>query len=140
MAFTEPQRVQIRLMLGYPDVFRSYNPRLEGVFDVIGSRPDTQAAVVDLLTKIAALDLQLGTILSLAGLKRAEDVEWYQALNTKMSAPMQAVATLGRIYIGRMSALMGVPIYSDFFGTGGYAGDNYMGIGNQQSGGVIPLG
>lgn len=140
MAFTDGQRVQIRLVLGYPDVFRYYNPRLESCFDVIGGRPDTQAAVEDLLTKIAALDTKLGAIINLAGLKRAEDVEWFQAMNAKMSAPMTAVATLGRIYISRLSSLMGVPIWGDFFGEGGYAGDAYIGAGNQRSGGMIPLG
>mgnify|MGYP003534394906 FL=1 len=141
MAFTEAQRVKLRKFLGYPVVFRSYNPRLESAFDVIGGRPDTQASVEDLITKIDAVDLTLASALSLAGLKRAEEVEWYQAMSGKgISAPMAAAMAQGRMLIGRLSTTFGVPVESDYFGSGGYSGDNFMGAGMQRSGGMIPLG
>lgn len=141
MAFTEPQRVKLRAFLGYPDVFRQYNPRLESDFDVIGGRPDTQAYIETLITAIDAVDAVVNNALSLAGLRRAEEVEWYQAaVANGNSAPMEAACARGRVLVGRLSTAMGVPIYSDYFGKGGYAGDNYMGAGNQRSGGMIPLG
>lgn len=141
MAFTEAQRVDLRKYLGYPDVYRQYNPRLESAFDVIGGRPDTQASIEALMVKIAAVDLAFSNALSLAGLKRAEEVEWYQAMVGKgISAPMAAAMALGRILIGRLSTTFGVPVYSDYFGPGGYSGDAYMGPGMQRSGGMTPLG
>lgn len=141
MAFTEAQRVKLRKFLGYPDVYRQYNPRLESAFDVIGGRADTQASVEDLITKIDAVDLSLTNALALAGLKRAEEVEWYQAMSGKgISAPMAAAIAQGKMLIGRLSTTFGVPIYSDYFGIGGYPGDAYMGTGNQRSGGMTPLG
>lgn len=140
MAFTEGQKVTLRLLLGYPDIFRQHNPRLESVFDVIGARPETQAVIVDLIDKVAAIDPQLVSLLQFAGLKRAEDVEWYQNLSSKWSAPQEAVRAQGRMLIGRISRLMGVPILGDYFGTGGYPGDWFMGSSNQMSGGILPLG
>jgi hypothetical protein len=140
MAFTEGQKVTLRLLLGYPDIFRQHNPRLESVFDIIGERPETQAAVETLIEAVVDFDPQLVSLLQFAGLKRAEDVEWYQNLSSKWSAPQEAVRSHGRMLIGRISRLMGVPILGDYFGTGGYPGDWFMGSGNQMSGGVVPLG
>lgn len=141
MAFTEAQRVKLRAYLGYPDVYRQYNPRLESAFDVIGGRPDTQASIEALLTAIAAVDTTLTNLLALAGLKRAEEVEWYQAMSGNgNSAPMEAACRQGRRLIGRLSTAFGVPVMGDYFGSGGYQGDNFMGPGFQQSGGVTPLG
>jgi hypothetical protein len=141
MAFTEAQRVKIRAYLGYPDVYRQYNPRLESAFDVIGGRSDTQTYVENLLTKLDALDLSLTNLLALAGLRRAEEVEWYQAMSANgNSAPMEAACAQGRRLVGRLSTAFGVPVYSDYFGKGGYPGDAYMGPGMQQSGGIVPLG
>lgn len=141
MAFTESQKVTLRLLLGYPDVFRQHNPRLEGVFATIGARPDTQTAIEDLLTKIATIEPQIASLLGTAGLKRAEEVEWFQAFAGSWSAPQEAVATVGRMYIARISRLMGVPVLGDYFGTQGFPGDWFMAPSNQTSGGgLIPLG
>lgn len=141
MAFTEAQKVTLRLLLGYPDVFRQHNPRLEGVFATVGARPDTQAVVEGILTKIAEIDPQIVDLLGTAGLKRAEDVEWFQAFSGKWSAPQEAVAAVGRMHIARLSTIFGVPILADYFGSQGFPGDWYMAGPNQTSGGgMFPLG
>lgn len=140
MAFTDTQKAKLRMFLGYPDVFRQYNPRLESVFDVIGARPEVQTLVEDLITRIEAADAAITSALDYAGLKRAEDVEWYQAA-TKFSAPQDAARALGKMLVGRLSGMMGVPPWRDYFGTEGYPGDAFMSTGNQMTGGgMIPLG
>ena len=39
MAFTDDQLTMIRQVLGYPDVFRQYDPRLESAFVSVGNLP-----------------------------------------------------------------------------------------------------
>lgn len=125
MAFTEAQKVKLRQYLGYPDVYRDANPRLESAFSVIGERPDTQAAVEVILTSLAAVELSITAALSTAGLKRAEDIEWYQA--GAAGSQIEGRRSEGRAHCSRLSIMFGVPILCDAFGRSGYQGDGYMG-------------
>jgi hypothetical protein len=52
---------------------------------------------------------------------------------------MSAKAAEGRRFASRLSILFGVPLWSNYFGTGGYAGDAFMGI-RHQYGGPLKLG
>lgn len=136
MAFTEAQKVKLRVYLGYPDTYQQANTRLESAIDVIGGRAATQTEVESVLASLAAVETSLASSLSSAGLKRAEDVEWYEG--SSGSAAIDQKRSEGRRYCSRLSIIFGVPLAGDYFGSRGYEGDNWMGVGHQY--GVIPLG
>jgi hypothetical protein len=134
MAFTDAQKAKIRRYLGYPDVFRYANSRLESAIDVIGARAEVQALVEADLTALEAIDAKLLTVASSqGGLKRIDDIEFYEG---------QAVSQIrsdGRRLAGRLSITFGVPLAGDVFGTAGYTGDEWS-RGQTQNGGMFPLG
>lgn len=136
MAFTEAQKVKIRFYLGFPDTFQQNNTRLESAFDVIGGRPDVQAFVETILASLATVETSVASSLSSAGLKRAEDIEWYQSGSG--SAAISQKLSEGRRYCARLSIVFGVPLVGDAFGTRGFEGDSWMGRSFQY--GVVPLG
>lgn len=138
MAFTETQKSQIRLALGFPDVFLDNNSRLESAIELVGGRPSTQAIVDGLLTAVVAVSTELAASLSFAGLKRAEDVEWY-GNGAGGSAVIDQKRSSGRQLCAQISIIFGVPIVADMFGERGYTGDRWMSA-PFQMGGVIPLG
>lgn len=76
MALTATEVTTIRRLLGYADRNREAYWSLEAVAASITA--ETETAVRDLLTKVATLETQLVSLGSRAGLKRAEDVEFYQ--------------------------------------------------------------
>ena len=134
MAFTEAQKVQIRGYLGYPDVFRYANPRLESALEVVGSRPETQASVEALLGQLADLQTRFGAQLSTSGVKKVDEIEFFEI------GPIAALCTFGRMLCGQLSTLFGVPLASDAFGPGGYSGDWFMGASFQYGGGLMSVG
>jgi hypothetical protein len=125
-----------RMYLGYPSNFRYLNYRLEGAMDTAGKDPDVPDMVRTALSGLATVESKILTIsTNTAGLKRVDEIEFYQ--NSQISE----VRSVGRMYVTRISVLLGVPIYSDIFGTKGYLGDRYSagGLANK-SGNIIPLG
>lgn len=150
MAFTNAQKVQIRKWLGYPSIFRYKDVRLESAIEVVGDDPDAQAEVEAVLARLAtgddSVESQLDDALGTAGLKRAEDVEWYQAGSETSAGANGATAQQaalehgGRILCSRLSQLFGVPLYGDAYGTKGYPGDQFTGKAHQYGGGVIRMG
>jgi len=137
MAFTEAQRSQIRLALGYPDLFLDVNCRLESAMDVVGERAAAKAQVDAILTSLTAVSTSLSSSLSSAGLKRAEDIEWYP--DGSGSAAIGQKRAEGRRFCAQLSIIFGVPIMGDMFGSAGYTGDAWMAT-TFQYGGPIPLG
>jgi hypothetical protein len=139
--FTLAQQAQIRQYLGYADLYRYKNTRLEGVIAGVGTiGPDAVALVVADLAAIAQIEAKiLETTISITNVKKVDDVEFFPALQG-----MKMIRTLGRMYVGRISITVGVPIYSDIFGTQGYLGDTYSasGLGSPGlgRGGVTRLG
>lgn len=146
MAFTETQRVQIRHYLGFPDVFRTANTRLESAMDVIGGRPDTQALVESIMAEIAAGLLALNPsnasgLQTRAGIKRVDEVEFFgDAKSGTTNAAADEMRKLVRSYIGRLSVLMGIPVVHDILGGSGYTLDSWGSEGFQSGGNIIPLG
>lgn len=134
-ALTAAQKAQIRLYLGYPSLFRYKDTRLESTFDALD-----QEAIDLIATNLAAIQVVetaiVGVEINKAGLKRADDIEFYNGKS------MSEIKSYGRMYVSRVSIVLGVPIYSDVFGTQGYLGDKYTGILGMPSGaaGRIKLG
>ncbi len=135
MAFTDAQKAKIRRYLGYPDVFRYANTRLESAIDVVGGRAEVQALVEADLAALDTIDAKLSSVASSqGGLKRIDDIEFYEG---------QAVSQIrsdGRRMAGRLSITFGVPIEGDVFGSGGYTGDGWSGACHQYGGGMFRLG
>jgi hypothetical protein len=150
MAFTEAQRVQIRFYLGFTDLFRDHNSRMESAMDVVGDRPATQAQIelilASLVTAEAALQSAVTSVssgTSTGGIKKVDEVEFYQASTSSSSSTddkaIENARRNCRMYAGRLSIMLGVPLVGDVFGGLGYQGDCWMGRGFQ-GGGEIPLG
>ena len=141
MALTATQQAQIRQYLGYPDLFRYKNVRLEGA--ITGNlSADAEALIVAQLAQLVTIDAALvsGTGLTSAGIKKVDEVEFFGAMVT-----INTLRALGRTVAGRISTTLGVPFYSDYFGPGGYPGDAYSDIlgmpgSGGERGGSIPLG
>lgn len=133
MAFMDAQKAQIRRYLGFPDVFRYANTRLESAMDVVGGRAEVQAQVETDLAAIAAVESKLTEALTSAGIKKVDEVEFFEAGQRK------ALRDEGRRMCGRLSITMGVPLAADAFGDTGYTGDSWMGPSGQY-GGMFPCG
>ncbi len=141
MAFTSAQASAIRFVLGYPDLHRYRNTRLEAAIEVVGNDADASARVIALLTEIATINgsTYFANLLGMAGLKKADEVEWYPWTQGGASAPTAAAVHRGRMLCAQVSIIFGVPIANDIFSTAGYtSGDGWMGRVNQY--GVFPLG
>ena len=133
MAFTNAERVKIRQLIGFPSVLLDRNSRLESAMDLIGADVDGAAAARAIMVNAATTDAALLVAQGDAGLKRAEDLEWYQ------SEEFRSLSSEGRRYCSQLSMLFGVPLVGDYYGTGGYRGDDWAGS-SFQYGGAIPLG
>lgn len=120
MAFTLTQKAKIRHGLGYPQVYREANPRLEGALDVVGADAEASAIVVDLLAKIDAAIVDFANSAKSAGIRTLDkdDVGFFDK-----NSVMSGNADLGRVWTARLSIIMGVPIANDIFGRRGYGGD-----------------
>lgn len=132
MAFTEAQRVSLRTFLGYPDTFTGQDTSLEAAFDVVGTRPATQAAVEDLLARLARIESSLDEAVDNAGLKRAEDIAWYPD-----GAEFDSKCDAGRRHCARLSVIFNVPIMNDAFGQVGYSSEDQP---HTASGGLFGMG
>jgi hypothetical protein len=140
MALTATQQAQIRQFLGYPDLFRYKNVRLEGAINGNLSA-EAEALIVTQLTQLAAIDTALvsGVGIKSAGIKKADEVEFFGAMVT-----INSLRSLGRMVAGRIGTTLGVPFFSDYWSAAGYPGDSYSNIlgngGAGNGGGSIPLG
>lgn len=139
MAFSEAQKVKIRLFLGFPDVFRDGNSRLESAITVIGDRPDTQAEVEAVLANLATADAKVNSVLSFAGIKKADEVEFFPSSSGTTSK--DDARSNGRMWANRLSIIFGIPLVNDVFSERGYSGDGWGDAAFQMgTGGEIPLG
>lgn len=139
MALTATQQAQIRQYLGYPDLFRYKNVRLEGA--ITGNlSAEAEALITGHLATLATIDTALtsGVGLTSAGVKKVDEIEFFGAMTT-----ITALRALGRTVASRISTALGVPFFADYFGAAGYPGDAYsdiLGSKGSGSGGAIPLG
>ena len=136
MALSDAEKASCRMYLGYPDLNRYKNPRLESVFAGGVLSLEAEALIRSALTSISTVESKILSRVGIAGIKRADEVEFFK------TAVYTELRNLGRMYISRISITLGVPIYSDIFSTDGYLGDKFsgeLGAGGY-SGKLIPLG
>lgn len=146
MALSGTERTQARLYLGYANLHRYLNVRLESAFDAVDT--DAETVIRGILVELASVDAVLaaaGQVVAAQGtLKKADEVEFYQLAAGHSNGSGALIR--GRMLVTRLSTMLGVPLYGDYFGEDGYAGDTFSEfglLGNQganRRGGTIPLG
>ena len=126
---TETQKAQIRMYLGCSDYWHYKHTRLESVLNNIS--PESETLIVAALDKLATVEAAImSSGVAGAGIKRVDEV-WFE----NGSKSVDVVRKTGRQWVGRISIILGVPIYSDIFGTAGYLGDSFSGLGGRSGGG-----
>lgn len=143
MALSTTEKAQARLYLGYSGLFRYLHTRLEGALTSLDA--DGETLVRTQLTSLASLDTALGTaVTSSAGVKKADEVEFFgSSTATGGMTRIEELRRQGRLLVGRLSTMLGVPVYADYFGDDGYPGDTYSDLGlpgGRRGSGTIPLG
>lgn len=116
MAFSAAQKVQLRKWLGYPALDRDTFSHVESTFDTIGADAATQTEVEAILAQLVTIDGQQTSATATAGMKRAEEIEWYDG-----QARMGGIASRGRVLVQRLATIFNVrddPARSDPFGDG----------------------
>lgn len=116
---TDTQKAQIRLYLGYSDVYRYKHYRLESILTNLS--PEAEILIADALAKLATIEttlLDAGT--NGAGVKRVDEIWFFGAFERT-----GVIRNIGRQYVSRISITVGVPVYSDVFGKTGYLGDSF---------------
>ena len=144
MALSSVEQTAIRSYLGYANLHRYQHTRLEGTFGALDA--DGENAVRAILTELTTLDAAIGTA-ALSGargaLKAVDEVEWYAPKDSMVK--VVGFVERGRMLLTRLSLILGVPLYGDYFGSLGYPGDTYSDFGlsgpnNTGRGGIIPQG
>lgn len=116
MAFNDAQKVQLRKWLGYPALDRDTFSHVESTFDTIGADAATQTEVETILAALVVIDGQQTSSVATAGMKRAEEIEWYEG-----QARMDGIASRGRVLVQRLATIFNVrddPARSDPFDDG----------------------
>lgn len=144
MSLTGAQTTKARLYLGYANLFRYKNVRLESTFTQLDS--DAEAVVVQLLTDIATQDgIVQSSANQVGGIKKVDEVEFFGG-NGQGMTKVDIARERGRELIGRLSTMLGVPPFEgyDYFGTAGYGGDDFSEFGMSGptggNGGAFQLG
>jgi len=120
MAFTTAQLAQIRTYLGYPSVYLFQDPALEGVMVAVGNDVDASALVVSYLANVTAVlaDIQSMGLLN-AGVRSLDKGDVELDVN---NAQITGKKEVGRMWVGMLSGLFSVPIWTDIFAGRGYQG------------------
>lgn len=134
--FTTAQQAQLRMYLGYPDLNRYRDTRLESILGGDQMSDDAIALIVPMLAQLAANDALVygtggnpGIVGQIAGLKKLESIEFFQGQST------EDLRTLRKELATRISNMLGVPFFSDSMGPDGYPGDSYSIDGGMGDGG-----
>lgn len=117
MAFTQPQRAKIRFYLGYSLPYGNIYTALDYAIDSAGALPDTQDLIEEILGQLDSVvePVVSTTTTSVGALKRVDEVEYYDAGSD--STQSDAINSLGRMYVHRMSIILGIPVLSDVFAS-----------------------
>lgn len=140
MAFSEQAKADIRFFMGYPDVYRYINSRLENALDVVGTHPEAQARVELILLKLNALfgadaNGPIGNQVNFAGISKVEsrdDIVEYGNGGGSGSGSQIAIDQnkYGAMLCGMLAKTFGVGLGGHIFSTSGYEGDGWMSTNN----------
>lgn len=133
---TDHERTRVRFYLGVSSIHRYLNPRLEGLWGALDL--DAEFIVQEILGQLSAVDAKLygsdgevGYIAKIAGIKAVEEIQFQSGA----AVADNAMRKIGRNLVGRLSSLLGVPIYADVYSGAGWPGDNYSANGLGSGGG-----
>ena len=110
MAFTDPQKAQIRKYLGYSGLWPNVDTVLEQAMDAIGNDADAVAVTLTYLTNCATVDAQLLLQLSFNYVSQGSG-------SAKLDMAQGAVLARaeGRRWCGALAAMMGVDARHSYF-------------------------
>ncbi len=130
------ERSRIRLFLGAPDAFRYLDTRLESILGNISD--EGEILVRECLAALVVIDNLILTVgIPNVGLARVDEI-WFQKNASQTVISQQRKA--GRNYVARLSIILGVPPYADYFSNAGWPGDNFSGLGGANGGGFYGIG
>jgi len=141
--FTDTEKLYIRFFLGYPDVYRYANSRLESAIDVIGGRPETVILVRAILAQLIKfygldplssdpplIDQVIGNKMGASKIKDYDtEIEFGSANASKNGSTASTIynelLAWARPFVAQLSIVTGIPIANNIFGVVGYQGDNW---------------
>lgn len=125
MAFTNMEKIKIRLYLGYNDLYAQFNSYLESAIAQVDQDADRVTLIRDMLAKIEETDLIVQDSIENAGLKRLEDIEFYPD-----GQQLAYMNKQGMILTKRLAIIIGVAKFSEYFDSKDFpgAGKAYSGV------------
>lgn len=125
MAFTNMEKIKIRLYLGYNDLYAQFNSYLESAIAQADQDADRVTLIRDMLAKIEETDLIVQDSIENAGLKRLEDIEFYPD-----GQQLAYMNKQGMILTKRLAIIIGVAKFSEYFNSKDFpgAGKAYSGV------------
>lgn len=121
MALDTPQRASIRRYLGWPGKHHQTDSGLEMAMDQLSNQADDLAIVIGLIGKcdgiMAELDLVPGTL----------EATKVGSIQLRGAYQLQTLRSLGRTFVSQLSAILGVEVKVNPFGSVGARsrGGNY---------------
>lgn len=116
------EQSRIRTALGYPDLLRYKSTRLESI--LIDLSDEALILVRENLASLAIIETKLLAAASQAAIRKVDEIEFFSN-GRRLAAELRWA---GRMYVSRLSIILGVPLYSDIFSGQGYLGDKYSGF------------
>jgi hypothetical protein len=104
---TATERTSIRYFLGYSETSVIGSSPLESAMDSVSATAETRIRL--LITRLDAVETAMQTGISQAGLKRVEDVEFYQGGQSDDQGHQ------GRLLCSALGSLLGVPVHNTPF-------------------------
>jgi hypothetical protein len=142
MAFTEQAKADIRFFMGYPDVYRYINSRLENAIEVVGTHPEAQARVELILLKLNTLfgsnaNGPIANQVNFAGMTKVESrddiVEFGNASGNGGSQIAVDQNAYGNMLCGMLAKTFAVDLGGRIFSSSGYEGDRWMSTNNMSN-------
>lgn len=110
--FTLAERARIRRLLGWQARFLQLDTKLESAMDAINGSPADQDIVLDILTKLTALDTRIESAQVKFGVDKVGSIELD---STTMLGLLRGEA---KRLVDNMAMLLGVEVKANFYGGG----------------------
>jgi hypothetical protein len=123
MPLTSEDRAKIRFYMGWQSRFFQTDSSLERAMSAVDAEPYAAGILQGLITRCEDLDTKLADADKRQKLGVAEDITFRGPIE------IAALRSQGRQTVGRMAALLGVPIRHDVYSASAPAGSNFMKIG-----------
>lgn len=110
--FTEYQINSIYFYLGYP--LAQSNATLAAAITRVETNPEAVETTISVITELDAASTKVQGLLSSAGIKKIDDIEFYPTLGG-LSASQVDARSYGRMLVRRLASIFGVCILQDVF-------------------------